>query len=82
MTTPTLSNIEVGQFDPMNLPIAWAKVDPNKLAEVADRLESSVEEQIAQLREMIKENESAKAESNEHDDSTKHPNSPATDESA
>ena len=58
MSQPTTTAAEFGAFDTASLPIDWSKVDPEKVKAAQELLESNMDEQVAQLNEMVKQNES------------------------
>ena len=49
--TPRPARVEVGVFDLSRLPIQWSNVDPEKLQAAVETIESSVPQQVEQLKQ-------------------------------
>lgn len=49
-STPRPATVELGVFDLSRLPVQWANVDPEKLQAAVEMIESSVPEQVEQLK--------------------------------
>jgi predicted ATP-grasp superfamily ATP-dependent carboligase len=49
--TPRPAAVELGVFDLSRLPIQWSNVDPEKLQTAVETIESSVPEQVEQLKQ-------------------------------
>lgn len=69
------SRIDVGVFDMSKLPVNWSKVNEDSVDRAASELDTSLQAQIAQLEQLVKENNIPNASI--HAD-IKHGNSPST----